>query len=181
MTLKQFDQSFCQLDIKNQQLIISGVFKNSPAYTGNIKIVLDKVRNPLSNRQVEEIEVRTFDDILRLYPIDLLRIKPKLRCAYPCFDCGAEPSQCTSCWQDDQNPFLMITELKSICSMSCDAGWTTNGNILKQCSRCDSSCETCLDSGNVGDRSVCKTCSEAYNFFIPSSYECIGPSCTGFC
>lgn len=75
----------------------------------------------------------------------------------------------------------MITELKSTCQKSCDGGWTTNGNIQKQCTRCESSCETCLDTGNVGDRNVCTTCGDTYNFFIPTSYECIGPSCTGSC
>ena len=118
---------------------------------------------------------------MRLYPIDLLRIKPKLRCLYPCLDCGGEPNQCISCWQDDPKPFLMITELKSTCQKSCDGGWTTNGNIQKQCTRCESSCETCLDTGNVGDRSVCTTCGDTYNFFIPTSYGCSGPSCTGSC
>ena len=58
----------------------------------------------------------------------------------------------------------MTTETSSLCSESCDTGWTTDGDPNKVCQRCEASCLDCYDNGEVGDKSQCKECAPGFNF-----------------
>jgi len=88
-TYKDFGNEQCLFDINQKTLTVSGIFQNG--FKGAIKLTLSKVRNPLSNRKLSLLEIRTFADAKLLYPMDLLNVLPKLRCNYPCLDCGATP------------------------------------------------------------------------------------------
>ena len=88
-TYKSFGNEQCSFDLNQRTLTVTGVFQDG--FKAPIKLVLDKVRNPLSNRSLQLLEIKTFADSMHIYPVDLLNVTPKLRCHYPCLDCGATP------------------------------------------------------------------------------------------
>lgn len=145
-TYKKFENDVCYFDYEQRTVTIGSVFLEK-GYDGRISVAFDKLKNPLTNQQLQDIEITTYYDWGTYYPVDRLNYPPKLRCEYPCRDCSAKGDSCTKCWSNDPNPFLMISESKQTCESSCDKGWTSNGREDKVCERCESSCETCVDQG----------------------------------
>lgn len=119
------------------------IFKESDKYQAPITITIEKIRNPVSNKDLKPFLIQTFDDQTNNYPIDQLEYAPLTQCNYPCKRCGKDKDYCYSCWQDDINSFLMTADTTSICSDKCHDGWTSNGNTNQICQQCDISCATC--------------------------------------
>ena len=151
------------IDNKFRKIKILTIFKAADNYSAPITITLEKIRNPLTNKDLLPFVIQTFDDQASRYPIDKLEYVPLTQCNYPCKRCSRDKDYCYSCWQEDTSPFLMTGETTSVCGDSCDSGWTTNGDKNKICETCDVSCVTCQDKGMIGDRSQCLECATGYD------------------
>jgi hypothetical protein len=113
-TYMSFNTDVCLFNFLTRTLTIQNVFPAN-GYIGPVTIGLSSLTNPTTNRQLDPMVIRTFDDKSMQYPADILSYPPKLRCDYPCQDCGGTSSQCTACWQNDLMTNLMITPLKATC------------------------------------------------------------------
>ena len=148
-------------------ITIRDVFTSATGeYRAPITITLDKIRNPVSNKDLVPFELRTYDDPDKVYPIDMLDFIPNTPCEFPCLKCSSDRSYCYSCWQSDPMSFLMTTDTFSTCKEECDSGYTRNGNANNICRECDVSCSTCIDEGQDGDMMECITCAAGYNLRI---------------
>lgn len=105
-TYKKFDSSFCSWDLQNNELNIYGAFEQVPSYLGTIIIDLDQVEVPETNQILKPMIVKTFDDVAKNYPIDMLEVDPVLQCFYPCKFCagGDRKDDCSACWLNPEEP-----------------------------------------------------------------------------
>lgn len=78
-------------------------------------------------------------------------------------------------------PFDFSTNTgKANCKVSCDAGFTSNGDALHECEECSETCDTCMDNDKVGDKDKCTTCSLAFPFMYSPTSTCMVGCGIGF-
>ena len=113
----------CEIDFDAKTIKISNAFAGVDLYQGTVGIRLSHVRNPVTNKDLINFTVETFDDAAMQFPVDILEFTPLLECNYPCFTCsGRDKDFCTSCWADDWNfpdTYLMGTDNWQTCKQKC--------------------------------------------------------------
>ena len=103
---------------------------------------------------------------------------PKYQCMFPCSTCALNNmTSCQSCWQNQGlNALMTYPAGYGTCKVSCDSGYTRNGNNKSVCTACDPTCAKCADNGLVGDKFICTTCASGYNVKFGS--QCL-KNCSG--
>ena len=124
----------CVFDYDNRMVKIFNVFsKELNAYSGPVKIILEKFMNPNTNLGIKPFTVETFDDNKKQFPIDTFEYEPLLQCNYPCRLCTEQKDFCVACWLEDLTSpryLMQASETESTCKNSCDDGYTSDGNPL---------------------------------------------------
>jgi len=129
------------------------------------------MRNPLSNIGLKKFKLRTYDDPLKEFPIDMLDYNPLTACNWPCERCSSDKDFCYKCWDrlDVSEKYLTTSETYSTCANECHPGYTTDGNPNLNCVSCDAPCGTCADTGFAGDKYICLTCADGYPYRLDDS------------